>query len=43
MKAGIAGGIEAIVRAINANVDNYVVSCVGCRVLRNMTVNNGKH
>ena len=41
-KAGTAGGIEAVVKAINTHIDNDVVCENGCSALNNMTVNNGK-
>ena len=39
MKAGAAGGIEAVVKAINTHIDNADVCKQGCDVLINMTVN----
>ena len=42
MKVGTAGGIEAVVRAINTHIDNADVCKSGCDALRNMTV-NGKN
>ena len=39
MKAGAAGGIEAVVKAINTHIDNVDVCKLGCGALRNMTVN----
>ena len=41
MKAGAAGGIEAIVNAINKHIDNAGVCKHGCIALGIMTVNNG--
>ena len=41
MKAGTAGGIEVVVKAIDANVGNVSVCRDGCSALGNMT-NNGK-
>ena len=42
MKAGTAGGIETVVKAINTHIDNAGVCENGCGALRNMTVNNSK-
>ena len=42
MKAGTAGGIEAVVKAINTHIDNAGVCRAGCDTLRNMTNGNGK-
>ena len=42
MKAGTAGGIEAVVKAINAHINNVDVCYAGCRVLWNMTLDDGK-
>ena len=42
MKAGTAGGIEAVVKAINTHIDNDDVCESGCGALWNMTANNGK-
>ena len=42
MKAGAAGGIEAVVKAINTHIDNAGVCYAGCGALRNMTI-NGKN
>ena len=42
MKAGVAGGIEAVVKAINTHIDSPDVCEKGCSALWNMTVNNGK-
>ena len=42
MKAGVAGGIEAVVKAINTHIDNAGVCEWGCDALWNMTDNNGK-
>ena len=41
MKSGTAGGIEAVVKAINTHIDNDGVCENGCGALRNM-VTNGK-
>ena len=42
MKAGAAGAIEAVVKAINTHIGNAGVCENGCWALRNMTFNNGK-
>ena len=42
MKAGAAGGIEVVVKAINTHVDNTNVCEQGCGALMSMT-NNGKN
>ena len=42
MKAGAAGGIEAVMKAINTHINNADVCKNGCGALRNMTANNGK-
>ena len=42
MKAGEAGGIEAVIQTMNAHVDNADVCKAGCGALMNMTANNGK-
>ena len=42
VKAGAAGGIEAVVKAINAHINNAGVCENGCGALWNMTTNNGK-
>ena len=39
MKAGAAGGIEAVVKAINTHINNADVCYRGCGALCNMTVN----
>ena len=41
MKAGTAGGIEAVVKAINTHIDNASVCEQGCGALGNM-INNSK-
>ena len=41
VKAVTAGGIEAVVKAINTHIDNDDVCYVGCGALWNMAVNNG--
>ena len=38
-KAGVAGGIEAVVKAINTHISNAGVCEKGCGALRSMTVN----
>ena len=43
MKAGIAGGIEAIVRAINIYIVSADVCEKGCGALMNMSLNNRKN
>ena len=43
MKAGAAGGIEAVVKAINKHIDNPGACKQGCGALKNMTFNNGKN
>ena len=43
VKAGIAGGIEAVVRAINTHINNVDVCKQGCSALWNMTANDKKH
>ena len=42
MKAGAAGGIEAVVKAINTHIDNAGVCKWGCGALWSMINNNGK-
>ena len=42
MKAGAAGGIEAVVKAINTHINNAGVCERGCGALSNMTF-NGKN
>ena len=42
MKAGAAGGIEAVVKTINTHINNAGVCEWGCGALNNMTV-NGKN
>ena len=42
MKAGAAGGIEAVVKAINTHINNADVCEKGCGALNNMTL-NGKN
>ena len=42
MKAGTAGGIDAVVKAINTHIDNAGVCKQGCGALMNMTA-NGKN
>ena len=43
VKAGAAGGIEAVVKAINTHISNAGVCEQGCGALLNMTANNGKN
>ena len=43
MKAGAAGGIEAIVKAVNTHIDNSDVCYSGCAALFSMTFDNGKN
>ena len=43
MKAGEAGGIEAVVKAINTHISSADVCKNGCGTLRNMTANIGKN
>ena len=42
MKAGAAGGIETVVKAINTHINNAEVCYHGCDALWNMATNNGK-
>ena len=42
VKAGTAGGIEAVVKAINTHIDNPGVCRTGCGALWNMA-NNSKN
>ena len=42
MKAGTAGGIEAVVKAIDTHIGNAGVCRTGCGALWNMTQNNRK-
>ena len=42
VKAGAAGGIEAVVKAINTHINNADVCKTGCGALINMTI-NGKN
>ena len=42
MKAGAAGGIEAVMKAINTHINNADVCENGCSALWNMTVNGKK-
>ena len=39
MRAGAAGGIETVVKAINTHIDNADVCEQGCGALWNMTIN----
>ena len=43
MKAGVAGGIETAVKAINTHVYNAGVCYRGCGALSSITFNNGKN
>ena len=43
VKAGIVGGIEAVVKVINTHIGNAGVCEKGCGVLSSMTFNNGKN
>ena len=42
VKAGAAGGIETIVKAINTHINNHDVCKQGCGALSSMTKDNGK-
>ena len=42
MKAGKAGGVEAVIRAINTHINNTDVCENGCSALWNI-INNGKN
>ena len=42
VKAGAAGGIEAVVNAMNTHINNADVCEYGCRALWSMTLKNGK-
>ena len=42
MKAGTGGGIEVVVKAINAHINNVGMCHAGCGALNNMTNNNSK-
>ena len=42
MKAGTAGGIEAVVKAISTHINNSSVCCAECGTLLIIT-NNGKN
>ena len=42
MKAGKAGGVEVVVKAINTHIDNAIVCKQGCTALNNMVL-NGKN
>ena len=42
MKAGVAGGVETVVKIINTHIGNAIVCCHGCGALWIMTVKNGK-
>ena len=43
MKAGTAGGIEAVVKAISTHIGDPGVCYIGCAALWSMTFNNGKN
>ena len=43
VKAGEAGGIEAVVKAITTHIGNVCVCENGCGALWNMTTNGKKH
>ena len=43
MRAGTAGGIEVVVKAISIHIGNADVCFHGCGVLRNTAVNNSKN
>ena len=43
VRVGAAGGIEAIVKAINAHIDNAELCKNGCSTLWDMIKNNGKN
>lgn len=43
VRAGRAGVIETIVKAINTHINNANVCFHGCGALRNMVGNNGKN
>ena len=42
MKAGAAGGIEAVVKAINTHINNADVCEWGCGALLSIITDNGK-
>ena len=42
VKAGAAGGIDAVVKAINTHINNPDVCERGCGALMGMTLNNGR-
>ena len=42
VKAGIARGIEAVVKAINTHTNNFDMCRAGCGALSNITKDNGK-
>ena len=43
VKAGKAGGIEAVVEAMKAHIGNDGVCLNGCWALKNIVLNNGKN
>ena len=42
VKVGTAGGIEAIVKAINTHINNTKVCQIVCAILENTALNNSK-
>ena len=42
MKAGTAGGVEAVVKAIDTHINNASVCKNGCGALWNMTTDSSK-
>ena len=43
MKAGAAGGVEAVVKVINTHINNAGVCENGCGALNSMTINGKKY
>ena len=43
VKAGAAGGIETVVKAINTHIKSSEMCEIGCAALWNITANNGKN
>ena len=41
-KAGEAGGIDVVVKAINTHINNADVCTSGCCTLMDITINSGK-
>ena len=37
---GTAGGIEAVVKAINAHIDDPIICETGCNILGNIALNS---